>query len=304
MTESSESRVQSSVRGEGRAARTGVRASRQPAKRRSMEFLGKNSGDKKRLKGFSLIELAVVLLILALMVGGVLIGANTLRSSQLKSITMDYTAYKSAIYKFQDIYKGLPGDLTDATTYWGAENVNPLVCKTTASAAKLTCNGNGDGMIGSFENADTIYEAYRMWQHLSNAGLIKGKFNGIVGTGGKAESLIGRNVPASRVEEAGWSMVHHDYTFAAPDWFPTYYLHHFHFGGEKAGDITDTPVLTPSEAKDVDNKIDDGKPGQGIVLTYTSDFQPACVTTAVPATAVYAVSNTDPTCTLLLKLGF
>lgn len=254
--------------------------------------------------GFSLIEMAVVLAIIALLAGSVLALQNYLRATELKSIMIDVERFKSMFLQFQDRYKALPGDLPDATNYWGAAHADFNTCKTTVSNSKATCNGDGNGTISTWGTATTYYERYRAWQQLSNAGFIEGNYTGVQGAGGASEARIAVNTPASEVNGGGFSLRYHPLGFADANWFASTYHHLVVFGGFVTADTTNAPMVTPLEANDIDQKIDDGRPGAGLVMGFTSNFQPNCVSTNVVATAAYVLANTDQECALIFKLGF
>ena len=69
--------------------------------------------------GFSLLELSIVLSIIGLIAGGVTVGANIIHAAQLRAVITDINSYTSAMLAFKDKFDGLPGDLTNATEFWG-----------------------------------------------------------------------------------------------------------------------------------------------------------------------------------------
>lgn len=77
-----------------------------------------------RVRGFSLIELSIMLVILGLLVGAVTAGQSLIRASELRSVTTDIERYRAGIATFRDKYFGLPGDLLNATSFWGKDNTN------------------------------------------------------------------------------------------------------------------------------------------------------------------------------------
>ncbi|MEQ9023070.1 MAG: prepilin-type N-terminal cleavage/methylation domain-containing protein, partial [Pseudomonadales bacterium] len=60
--------------------------------------------------GFTLIEIAVVLVIIGLLLGGVLQGQQLIENSRVKSATNDFNGIAAAAFSYQDRYGRLPGD--------------------------------------------------------------------------------------------------------------------------------------------------------------------------------------------------
>ena len=255
--------------------------------------------------GFSLLEIAIVLVIVGLIIGVALVGKDLLRASEIRSVGEDWRKYRAAFAQFQDKFKALPGDMTNATTFWGTDAGG---CPTPAydpTPKKETCNGDGSGIIGEATVPANHYEWFRAWQHLSNAGFIEGQYAGMAGDGGSPDdSRIGINVPASKITGAGFSLRHTGY-YVNANWFLAEYGHTLYFGKQSTNDTTNSPIIGAAEAYAIDSKFDDGKPGTGQIYSYTSVYLPSCVSSAVPATATYLPTNNSPTdCALIMELGF
>lgn len=258
--------------------------------------------------GFSLVELSIVLVILGLLVGGILAGQSLIRASELRSVSTEYQRYVSAIAAFRDKYFMLPGDITNATSFWTAGTCPG----TSASPATgpATCNGDGNGQIQRTPTGGASNEVYRFWQHLANAGLVEGTFSGVANstTYNDPESRVGWNVPASKWSKAGWTPLFvgaQDITNTV--WFEGAYGHIFYFGASNAGDYTGEPVLKPEEAWNVDTKLDDGKPGTGVVRVRESNVgchgAGTSNSVALAGTATYTLSSSTIGCPLFLKFG-
>ena len=99
-----------------------------------------------RLLGFSLVELAIVLVILGLLIGGVLSGQSLIRASELRSVTQQYQSIIAATVSFRDKYFAIPGDMNNASQFWGLQ-ASYGSCYNAASSSALTCNGNGNGKV-------------------------------------------------------------------------------------------------------------------------------------------------------------
>ncbi len=260
-------------------------------------------------KAFSLVELSIVLVILGLLAGGVLSGQSLIRAAELRSVSSDMARYQTAIATFRDKYFALPGDMPNATAFWGAAHTTLDTCKTTASTGKLTCNGDGNGSIG--RGTGNCYERHRFWQHLANAGLVEGSFSGIAGPAGECHATLTTNPPntmRSRLSNAGFSVTG-DASEMIPENHATYfagpYSTRLFFGAQKDSQASAMfgDALKGEEAWNVDTKLDDGKPAYGNVQTYKNASQwgsQKCATTAVNTTAEYALQESGIICGLML----
>ncbi len=244
-----------------------------------------------RERGFSLVELSIVLVILGLLTGGVLTGQSLIRAAELRSITAELQQHQTAVHAFKNKYLALPGDMTNATSFWG-DNTTHCADAAITDGTPGTCNGNGDGIImHEAANAGEESEGYMMWQHLANAGIIEGSYSGLTGAGDEQDSVIGENVPESRVSGGCWN-VDNNYILGggggASHYDAQYSQNTLDFGGTIAGYDCDEKILTPEETWHIDKKIDDGRPGYGNVLGRYWDDE--C---AVANAAPFARTNLD-----------
>jgi len=115
----------------------------------------------RRQRGFTLIEIAIVLVIIGLLLGGVLKGQELITSARVRNLISQQDGIKAAYFGFLDRFRALPGDYNQAVT-----NISGV-----GTACGTAGNGNGNGQI---ESANGEY--IMAWDHLSKAGFINGSY--------------------------------------------------------------------------------------------------------------------------------
>ncbi len=127
---------------------------------------------KRNQSGFTLIEIAIVLVIIGLLLGGVLKGQELINSAKVKNLAGDFKNIPVFIYGYQDKFKALPGDQAQANLDSQFPPANTgTVC--TPAAAGLCATGNG--LIDGAWNATSVAsESFVFWQHVRLAGLAPG----------------------------------------------------------------------------------------------------------------------------------
>ncbi len=121
----------------------------------------------KQQSGFTLVEIAIVLVIIGLLLGGVLKGQELINSAKVKNLANDFRTIPTFVYAYQDRFRALPGDDRAADAHIGV-----------AAAT----NGNGDGRIdGNWNDAPAAgvcaTESCRFWLHVRTANLATGTTN-------------------------------------------------------------------------------------------------------------------------------
>jgi len=110
----------------------------------------------RKQQGFTLIEIAIVLLIIGLLLGGIMKGQSMINSARVRAIANDLVGIEAAWVSFQDRYRSLPGDYAKASTH--------------------IVEGAVDG--DSNARVDSAAESGAVWQHLAGAGFISGNYDG------------------------------------------------------------------------------------------------------------------------------
>lgn len=258
-------------------------------------------------KAFSLVELSIVLVILGLLVGGILAGQSLIKAAALRGVSTEASRHRTAIYAFRDKYFALPGDMANATNFWGAADGstgNTAACRTAITNDARTCNGDASATLSSLTYS---YENYRFWQHLANAGLIEGQYTGVQGTT-PFENKAGSNVPGSRLSSGSTWNVRSAASSTGSNYF---------FDGElgvylqlavwNGAGATWTGNLSPADLWNVDKKLDDGMPGTGRITApwgtiYSASTLP-CTNAASSAdlAADYNLANPNTDCILYLR---
>jgi prepilin-type N-terminal cleavage/methylation domain-containing protein len=134
---------------------------------------------KHAQKGFTLVEIAIVLVIIGLLLGGILKGQEMITQAKIKNVVADFSGISAAYYGYQDRYRAIPGDDPNAATRW--------------TTAPVAIAGNGNGVVaGTYNNAcPTVAvaatpETCLWWDDLRRAGFVSGTgaqqpFNAVTG---------------------------------------------------------------------------------------------------------------------------
>jgi prepilin-type N-terminal cleavage/methylation domain-containing protein len=119
--------------------------------------------------GFTLVEIAIVLVIIGLLLGGILKGQEMITQAKIKNVMSDFSGISAAYHGYQDRYRAIPGD-------------DPKADRWTSPSGVVV--GNGNGVVTGLYNdptcntAGTTVESCNWWDHLRRSGFVAGNGGG------------------------------------------------------------------------------------------------------------------------------
>jgi prepilin-type N-terminal cleavage/methylation domain-containing protein len=230
-----------------------------------------NDYKKKSIKatqaGFTLVEIAIVLVIIGLLLGGILKGQEMITQAKIKNVINDFNGITAAVTSYQDRYRAIPGDDQGANARWVAQ-------------APATDANKGDGIVWGLYNANNqggtlgapaaAAESNLFWQHLRIAGFIAGPTSGL-GSGSPPPNATGGIIGVETGGGCGGNC------------------------GQGMGFtslVMCTSNLPDKVAIAVDTQVDDGAPGTGQVRGALQSA-PSPVAPATGNTTPYAETGTN-----------
>ena len=133
-------------------------------------------------QGFTLVEIAIVLVIIGLLLGGILKGQEMITQAKIKNVVNDFNGVTAAVNSYQDRYRALPGDELNASTVarWGAAAFG-------GDGNGVFCTGACGATPPGYNTAPTVPsstspEVSLFWLHLRLAGFVPGPTAGIAST--------------------------------------------------------------------------------------------------------------------------
>lgn len=207
-------------------------------------------------RGFTLVEIAMVLVIVALLLGGVMRGQELVTQARIRDVMNDLSGVSAAYLFYYDRYKALPGDDPNAAVRWSAFNAksgsgNAVVSGKYMDAAPL------DPTVSGFVVDDTQNESLAFWWHLRMAGFIAGAATG-PGAATQPNNAVGGIVG---VQTTGLSL---------------------------AGLLVCESNVPDKIAGVVDSHLDDQRPNAGIVRAYLQSSNNEDIMGKAPNAVVYA----------------
>jgi len=181
-----------------------------------------------RQTGFTLIEIAIVMVIIGLLLGGVLKGQELFNSARIRNLISQQDGVKAAYFGFLDRFRYPAGDYSMAMT----------------NIAGTTTNGNGNGQIQSVLGSGTVDEHIAVWEHLSRAGFISSAY------AYAAVPETPASVPTNVYAHVRYIQLIYDNVYGTGSGVARHNI--------KTGNQIPTQILA-----EIDRKIDDGNPVGG-----------------------------------------
>jgi prepilin-type N-terminal cleavage/methylation domain-containing protein len=219
----------------------------------------------KTNSGFTLIELSIVLVIIGLIIGGVMVGRDLIRTAELRKLYSQEQQIISSVNTFRVKYKCLPGDCTNATDYFGTDPQGCVAYMADKTPKVPTCNGNGNEI---YDIAPTAIETLTFWQHLSDAGLWPGLFRGGPLSSNNADQTL--YPPVSINTSFFWAPSNDPGDMELGNPYSTNIIYYSNYAGNVNG------LLTPAESFAFDSKYDDGNPASGSIQAMSGAYIVNC----------------------------
>ncbi len=186
--------------------------------------------NKKKQTGFTLVEIAIVLVIIGLLLGGILKGQELINSARVRNLADQNSGVQAAYFGFIDRYRQVPGD-------WGIGPAGQAI------GIGILNGGNGNGRVDN-----TYVEATGLWEQLTRANFLSGGFT-LPTSVIASEATYGGVVPANAFNAPLILTRNGGYTGTGVSRL------NLHLG-------RNVPI---SIAKELDVKVDDGLPNTGVL---------------------------------------
>ncbi len=188
-----------------------------------------------RQKGFTLIEIAIVLVIIGLLLGGVLKGQELINTARVRAMNNTVDGITAAWFSFQDRYRSFPGDY--------------LTAQSNVSLPGAPDGGDGNGLV------DSINESARVWVHLDAAGYLTGGYTDDTATVAANEYGCATTICPDNGFGSGMNLV---------------YGTMVQTGAANAHELITGRGIPVEVIAELDRKVDDGSPASGAMQLGTA----------------------------------
>ncbi len=212
---------------------------------------------KHSQNGFTLVELAIVLMIIGLLIGGILKGQELIENARITSLMRQITSYETAVTTFRDSYAALPGDMLSP----GTRIPN---CGATPTGAACSTAGNNNGILG-----DSGVEHYNFWQHLAKTNMISG-----------VDISSADTIPPKQVAGSGVFTIIYNGMVPGNNYF-------------LSGNGGSSGSLSNRQASRIDRKMDDGKPYTGDMRAENDSAIAGNTSVNCETSAIYEENSND-----------
>ena len=202
--------------------------------------------------GFSLIELSITLVIIAILIAGITSGSTLIKNAKINKLVAEISEIKANNQIFSTTYDAIPGDFLDATTFWGTYNA------TTNPDGAINGNGTDDIEHGTYSRRG---EALIVWHHLELAGLISGTYNRTHINQTTGNLFMGIDIPHLQ-------SFHDIGIYYNPSNNPEIGPH-LVTGKHRVDIVPANAAFTNKQAYLIDFKIDDGIQNKGTIIGYS-----------------------------------
>lgn len=233
--------------------------------------------------GFSLVEMSITLLIIALALASIIGGAHLLEVANINRVAGKLSFFKQSVTDFREKYSSYPGDMPNADEFWS--DVSP---------------GNGNNRIDDNVNPVCTTECLGAWQHLGKANMVNSAFTGVASAVTPSGYEINVNVPDSNIKAAFYFVEYAELYGTKGNIVQL-------SGNEDSG--PDEGMIRPETARNLDKKYDDSNPAEGGFISARSDSQKTddgiCVNGdySVDTVADYVLADTTPSCRIMVRIN-
>lgn len=245
-------------------------------------------------KAFTLVELAIVIVIIGLLVGGVLQGKELITQAKIRSQIKQLQEYDTALVTFKGKYNAIPGDILGSkAAQFGLTYV---------ASGYPYCN-DGDGILRDYQNNFPIRsvwcEPLNFFSNLSEAKLLKATFTRIGN-----QYAVGLQFPTTKLGDGGFAYSTMPdgsiYAFLGLNRKDDSTSANLHF----LSDMSAQPIFNAEESSSIDEKLDDGNPLKGKVQAVTYLLAPdttsnSCITNTT--SQQYNITDTALRCRLVVR---